>query len=142
MEALLFSSGEDHLELTVAPETDASLQSFGDAYVTVQVCSNGFAGHDDLWVLRESLGSFCKSLIALERTLRGEARLESASPNELDLRVASVSSRGNVAVSGKVGYRVSRENSEHWHSVEFGFEFEPSQLSNAASLPWVRQYAG
>jgi hypothetical protein len=28
------------------------------------------------------------------------------------------------------------------HAVSFGFEFEPSQLSVAVQLPWVKRHAG
>ncbi|QSI78194.1 hypothetical protein [Niveibacterium microcysteis] len=113
-----------------------------DAYLTVAVRSNGFAGHNDLWVAGPSLRSFCSRLVELERTLRGEATLKSISPNELKLVVSSVTSRGNIAVHGTTGYEVQRENSAFWHSVSFGFEFEVAQLSRAVALPWFKRYAG
>jgi hypothetical protein len=142
MDAVSFSAGENRIEVSVSFETEQSLPSAGDAYLVVNVQSNGFTGHNDLWVSKESLTEFCSSLASLERTLRGEAVLESISPGELLIRVAAVTERGHVAVSGQLGYRVNDENSRHWHSLQFGFEFEQAQLSEAASLAWVRQYAG
>ena len=138
---LRFWQGEDYFELAVAPEEDASLQGHGDAYVTVEVRSNGFGGHNDLWVSAESLRGFCRALVALEASRRGAAELESISPDELHLKVSSITSRGHVAVSGKTGYLVQQESGGFWHSVEFGFEFDPSQLTSAAALPWVSRYA-
>ena len=138
---LRFWQGENYFELEVAPEEDASLQSYGDAYVTVEVSSNGFRGHNDLWVSAESLRGFCRALVALEASRRGAAELESISPDELRLKVHSVTSRGHVAVSGKTGHLIQHESGGFWHSVEFGFEIDPSQLASATKLPWVARYA-
>jgi hypothetical protein len=138
---LRFWQGENYLELDASPEEDASLQSYGDAYVTVAVCSNGFRGHNDLWVSGESLRRFCRALVALEASRRGAAELESISPDELHLKVHSVTSRGHVAVSGRTGYLVQHESGGFWHAVEFGFEFDASQLASAVKLPWVSRHA-
>lgn len=138
---LRFWEGEDFFELDVTPEEDAGLQSYGDAYVTVEVNSKGFRGHNDLWVSAESLRGFCRSLVTLEASRRGVAELESISPGELHVKVHSVTSRGHVAVSGKTGYLVRHEGGGFWHAVEFGFEFDPSQLTSATRLAWVRRYA-
>ena len=69
------------------------------------------------------------------------AELESISPGELHVRVHSVTSRGQVAVSGKTGYPIQHESCGFWHAVEFGFEFDPSQLAAATKLAWVTRYA-
>ena len=138
---LRFWQGENYFKLEVLPEENESLQSYGDAYVTVAISSNGYRGHNDLWVSAGSLRSFCRALVALEASRRGAAELESISPDELTLKVHSVTSRGHVAVSGKTGYLVQHESGGFWHSVEFGFEFDPSQLASAAKLPWVSRYA-
>ena len=138
---LRFWQGKNYFELAVSPEEDASLQSYGDAYVTVAVSSNGFRGHNDLWVSAESLRGFCRELVVLEASRRGAAELESVSPDELRLKIRSVTSRGHIAVSGKTGYLIQHESGGFWHSVEFGFEFDPSQLASAAVLPWVSRYA-
>jgi hypothetical protein len=55
--------------------------------------------------------------------------------------VHSVTSRGHIAVSGKTGYLIQHESGGFWHSVEFGFEFDPSQLASATKLAWVSRYA-
>ncbi len=142
MTPLCLSNGEDFFEVHVQVEEDSSIQSIGDAYLVAQVRSEGFVGHNDLWVQSEVMRQFARDLLALERSLKGEARLESMSPNELSVKLRSVSTRGNVAICGSLGYEVRRENCTFWHSVSFGFEFEPSQLSQAIRLGWVRQYAG
>ena len=89
----------------------------------------------------ESLRGFCRASVALEASRRGTAELESISPDELHLKVHSITSRGHVAVSGKTGYLIQHDSGGFWHSVEFGFEFDPSQLASATKLPWVSRYA-
>ena len=143
MGVLRFSDGQNAFEMDVAIEEDRSLPSHGDAYVTVKVQSEGFNGHNDLWVLGPALSAFCRSLVQLNNSLMGEALLESISPKELELKVRSVSSRGHLAVEGSTGYNVEGTNGQsYWHAVSFGLEFEPSQLTAAVALPWVQRYAG
>ena len=138
---LRFDSQDDFVEIDLATQETADLPSRGDAYLTVRVSSSGFRGHNDLWVLAAALRSFCQSLVALERDRRGEAVLESVSPDQLRIAVRSVDSRGHMGVEGSTGYGVQRENSRPWHSVAFGFEFDPSQLMRALSVDWVRRNA-
>jgi hypothetical protein len=80
-------------------------------------------------------------LVALERDRRGEALLEAVLPEELRLVVRSVDSCGHMTVEGSTGYEVQREHCRPWHSVDFGFEFDPSQLLRAIGVAWVRRNA-
>jgi hypothetical protein len=138
---LRFDNLDSFVEIDLATHETADLPARGDAYLKIRALSEGFAGHNDLWVLADAFRSFCQSLVALERDRRGEAILESISPEELRLVVRSVDSRGHMAVEGVTGYEVQRENSRPWHSVAFGFEFDPSQLVRAVSVEWVRRNA-
>lgn len=137
---LRFQGQGQSLEIDASIEADGSLQSLGDAYATVSVRSSGFTGHNDLWLHQEAIALFARQLAELDRSLKGEAKLSSISPNELELLVRAVSSKGHVAVSGATGYWVQSENAEFWHSVSFGFEFEQVQLSEALRGSWLRQY--
>jgi hypothetical protein len=136
--ALCFRQAADFVSLELVP---AFSETDGDAYLAVQVSSKGYCGKNDLWVEGEALRSFCAELVVLNRSLVGVARLQSISPGELDVVVQSVSSRGNVAVSGSTGYFVQRDNSRWWHAVTFGFEFEQGQLQAAIGASWLREYA-
>jgi len=142
MSILRLQNIDDFFEMGVAIEEDHTLQNFGDAYITIKVQSHGFVGHNDLWVTGNAFASFCRSLLALEKSLSGEAVLESISPKKLKLRIRSISSRGHLAVEGETGYQIHGENGLYWHSVSFGIEFEPSQLTKAVKLPWVQRCAG
>jgi hypothetical protein len=135
---LRFDNQQDFLELDLAEQETCELPSKGDAYVTVRISAAGFTGHNDLWVLAPALHSFCRGLIALERDRRGEALLESVSPEELRLVIRSVDSCGHMASEGSTGYSVQREHSRPWHSVTFGFEFDPPQLVRAVEVSWVK----
>jgi hypothetical protein len=138
---LRFENLQDFVEIELASQESENLPSQGDAYLTVLVSSAGFAGHNDLWVQHHRLRSFCEGLIKLERDRRGETEIEAISPGQLKLKIRAVDSRGHLAVEGTTGYLVQRDNSSHWHAVQFGFEFDPSQLTTAASVEWVRRNA-
>ena len=139
---LRFENQGNFFELDLTRQEVDELPSKGDAYVTVRVSSAGFVGHNDLWVACGSLREFCASLIALERDRRGKAEIHSMSPNELLLTVRSADSRGHMLVEGATGYHVlQREGATLWHAVQFGFEFEPSQLVAATSVAWVKENA-
>ena len=138
---LRFENQADFVEIDLASQESDDLPSKGDAYLTIRVCATGFAGHNDLWVLGPTLRTFCQALVTLERDRRGEAILESVSPEELRVIVRSVDSCGHMAIEGSTGYAVQREHSRPWHSVDFGLEFDPSQLVRAVRVEWVRRNA-
>jgi len=87
---LRLENHEDFVEIDLASQGQADLPSQGDGYLTIRVASAGFAGRNNVWVQADSLRSFCRALIALERDRRGEAIMESISPGELNLRIRSV----------------------------------------------------
>jgi hypothetical protein len=138
---LRFENHQDFVEIDLENQETADLPSKGDAYLTIRVSAAGFTGHNDLWVSASEFRCFCRALIVLDRDRRGEVMLESISPAELRLVVRAVDSRGHMLIEGSTGYEVQRENSRPWHSVDFGFEFEPSQLSRVASVDWVKSNA-
>ncbi len=131
---------EDHknfFELDLAMQETEDLPSKGDAYITISLSSNGYSGHNDLWVSSESLCCFCRDLIDLEKKRKGEALLESISPGELYQQIFSIDSLGHLGVRGKTGFEVINGTDLFPHSVTFGFEFDPSQLIKAVKVDWV-----
>jgi len=137
----VFKSGDDFIRIAAEFETDASLASFGDARVSVWVKSADFEAKNDLWVLGEAFGAFCQALVGLEVSRKGEAKLISASPGELELSIKAISAVGAMVVGGVCGYPVYRPHGSIVHRMEFGFEFDPSQLVGAVATPWVRRHA-
>jgi hypothetical protein len=136
-----FEDKKDYFELGVAMQEDEALPSRGDVYITVRVLSSGFSGENELWVDSKSVRHFCRSLVELEKTRRGSAELESISPGELKLKVSSLDRAGHMGIEGRTGYLVQKGNFSAYHSVEFGFEFDPSQLLKAIRDSWLRRNA-
>ena len=128
-------SNENYIDIEVSLEDDESLPSYGDAYLSIKVHSNGYSGTNDLWVSSNELKDFCISLVKLEKDRKGETNLVSISPNELELKIYSTDSSGHMAVKGTTGYEMANFK----HSVAFGFEFDPSQLVRAVNTNWVQQ---
>ncbi len=136
-----FADLQDFVEIDLASQEDAKLPSRGDAYLTIQVFSKGFSGHNDLWVSAASLRNFCAALVALERTRRGEAVIESMVSDEMKLAIRSLDAAGHMAIKGMTGYQVRRGTVTHWHAVHFGIGFDTSQLGAAVAEDWVQRNA-
>jgi hypothetical protein len=134
-----FGDNTDCVEIGLATQEDADLPSKGDVYLTIAVRSSGYCGQNDLWVDNLAFCSFCSALDALEQRRSGEALLESISPDELRLRIYSIDSCGHMAIEGITGYALQKEHRMFRHSVQFGFEFDPSQLLDALKEDWIRR---
>lgn len=132
-----FSHADDYIELNIV-EVEELPQVAGDTRMLVEVQSSGFKGDNDVWVSVGSFLDFCSSLVELAEKRSGEAQLESISPNELDLVIRPVDSVGHFGVFGTTGYHVIREHGSVFHSVSFGFEFDPAQLRDASRIDWVK----
>jgi len=124
---MIFKNLNNKVEIDVKIEED-EIPFKGDVYLSVQVESNGFICHNELWIFKEEFDSFVQALIELEEKRKGEAVLTSISPNELELKVHSVTNRGHIAIVGKTGLRVFDQEKSFQHSLEFGFQFDASQL--------------
>jgi hypothetical protein len=61
MSTLRFSDGANFVQLAVAIE-ESTPQTFGDVYVTIQVWSAGFIGHNDLGICASDARAFCSAL--------------------------------------------------------------------------------
>jgi len=133
-----FSNGDDHLELQLV-EIESDPHAAGDARILIDVRSSGFCGNNDVWISAESFRAFCSGLVALESSRSGDVTLESLSPNELNLTISSVDSVGHFGVFGTTGHHDVREHGSTWHSIDFGFEFDPSQLATATNASWISE---
>jgi len=73
---------------------------------------------------------FALRLKELDTARQGIATLESMSPDELAMTIRSVTGRGHLAVKGRLGARIyAGEAGPYSHSVEIGFEIDPSLLA-------------
>ncbi|SUS05878.1 conserved hypothetical protein [uncultured Defluviicoccus sp.] len=134
MPTLKLTDGESSLAIDLVSHD-------GDAYVSIAIQSHGSAGCNDLYVLSSDFRVFCSSLLSLQRSLQGEARLTAVMPEELDIVVAPADRLGHIQVKGCTGYHVLVAHTSYWHSVHFGFQVEPTQLDAAVKVPWVTEHA-
>jgi hypothetical protein len=131
---------EHFVEISLMEEAESGYDS-GDVRLLIAAESHGFTGRTEVWVLQEEIARFARDLTDLNRNLKGSAILRSVSPNELELEVLAVTSRGHLAVQGSLGYHIHEAERMYWHAVHIGFEFEPSELEKAAYEPWVAKNA-
>ena len=132
-----FTKGDDFIELLFELETDSSLPSHADARVMTSLRASGFMGsatsHVDSHVLRR----FSHDVRQLYTTLRGEAVLESMSPNELRVTISAVDDVGHLVVHATIGKLVYGDYSRQWHMVTGALDLEPSQLGSALAEEWL-----
>ncbi|HMS10619.1 MAG TPA: hypothetical protein PKE66_14125 [Pyrinomonadaceae bacterium] len=133
---LRFGDRDAYFKMTLIVE-ESNLNAKGDIYVAIDIASGQFSGKNDLWIRVKDFTSFCRELNDLNTSLNGEALLQSASPDELSLRVFAADSRGSITLEATTGY--SKSGAKFGHSVTVGFSVELQQLSEALSLPWVRK---
>ena len=103
-----------------------------DAILEVEGSSGGFRGADTLHVARADFLGFCRALVGLHATLRGEATLRSAWPDALEVRIRPAGSLGQVQVTVRLRSEVTSGHFEFPHEVAFGFVIDPTSLERAA----------
>jgi hypothetical protein len=96
-----------------------------DVLLNVSVHARGYSALDQAWVVGSDWEVFLEQLAEVERTRRGRARVEGASPDDLALEIFSTDSAGHFAIRGHVG-RTSPDG--HRQRLEFAFAFEPDRL--------------
>lgn len=128
---MVIREGDDSIEIVAVERVPDHMPTPGDTRLEVVVTSGGFSGRSSAWVDNDRLCAFVRQLSALLKDRgQGAADLESISPGEFVLRIESVDSLGHIAVSGRLAKRMyAGECGPYLHAVEFGFEFDPTALS-------------
>ena len=130
---LIFGIGDSLLSIEITLEENRDLPNHGDARLEMAAESAGFSGAASCWVDRDVLASFTLALQRMAHTLTGTAELQSTSPGELSLQIYPLSSRGVFGVEGQIGRGNYGQEKRFWHSINFGFAVEYSQIEKAAS---------
>jgi hypothetical protein len=100
----------------------------GSVKLSVRAAGYGFSGRNpSVWISRLDLAVFVRDLQEVERTRRGEARLESMSPGELSLKISVIDGAGHTRADVTVSRRYFAQKFAS-PEVRFGFEFDPSNL--------------
>lgn len=117
------------IEIEVVDCVSAKLPTPGDVEVSLAVSSGNFAGQGFAWIEAAALSSFVGQLRELETRRQGSAELERMSSGEFRLRIWSINRRGHMAIAGRIAKQIHKgEAGPYLHSVEFGFEFDPTLL--------------
>ena len=126
---MLLGTDLEHLELTVV-QVDRGVPGVavaGDVLVGLRVRLRNFAGAAEAWVLRETWSEFLGQLRGLERDRRGEATLQSISPDELRVRLHALDRAGHMAVEGELTSYYGSAHRLEAVSLKFGtIEFDPT----------------
>jgi len=102
----------------------------GDYLVQITAKLQGFSGHSAGHVVRENFEKFAKDVSKLNMTRKGEAKFESARPDEFGLTLKSVDGVGHLGVFGKLKFS-SFSNKTEIQRLEFALEFPPEQIESA-----------
>ncbi|MFO1054392.1 MAG: hypothetical protein U1F36_19400 [Planctomycetota bacterium] len=119
------SSEDGAIELERADFGAPGTPSDDDILLNVSVRVRGYAAHDQAWIVGSDWAEFLKQMGEVDRTRRGRARLQAASPDDLELEVYPTDLIGHFAVRGHVGRRYTEA---HRLRLEFDFPFEPDRL--------------
>jgi hypothetical protein len=119
---------EASVELEVSELGPSSTPADRDLLLNVTVAIGGYRAADQVWIVDAGFDRFLTELSELERTRRGRAALEAASPEDFRLSIEVVDAAGHIAIRGQVsdrtpdGFRLS---------LSFGFTFDPGQLASS-----------
>jgi hypothetical protein len=100
----------------------------GSIRLSVKAAGYGFGGRNrSVWISHAELKRFLRSLSEVDATRRGEATLESMSPDEFQLRLYISDRAGHTRADLVLARRAYADHAEDAR-VTFGFDFDPSFL--------------
>jgi hypothetical protein len=98
-----------------------------DLLLNVTIVVGGYSAADQAWVVADDWREFMREIRSLETTRQGQATLNGASPQDIQLVFRATDSAGHMAVSGFVGWN---SPDGFYQKCEFGFAFDAGMLSN------------
>jgi hypothetical protein len=131
-------NGELSLELLDATPAQGSLQP--DLHVEISAAVNAYAAREvRAWLEAPAVETFMTELATLVRESQGQAKLQAMSPEDFELVVANLDSRGHFGISFVVGSRLRTDNGQFACSLRAGLEVELGQVEGL--LQWLRAAA-
>lgn len=125
------------LSLKLLDATPAQGSSQPDLHVEVSAAVNAYAARGvRAWLEWPAVETFMGQLATLVREGRGTAKLQAMSPDDFELVVANLDSRGHFGISFAVGSRLRTGNGQFQCSLRGGLEVELGQVE--ALLHWFR----
>jgi hypothetical protein len=121
------ANGELSLKLLRA--TPAQSPSQPDLHIEVSANVNSYAAHEvRAWLEWPDVEAFMSELATLVREVKGEAKLYAMSPEDFELAISNLDSRGHFGLTFAVGSRIHTQNGQFLCSLRGGFEVELSQV--------------
>jgi hypothetical protein len=132
---MLFRTANGELSLKLLHATPAQSPSKPDLHVEVSATVKSYSAHEvRAWLEWPDVEAFVSELTTLVREVKGEAKLYAMSPEDFELVVANLDSRGHFGISFAVGSRVHTDNGQFQCGLRGGLEVELSQVE--ALLRW------
>jgi hypothetical protein len=120
-------NGELSLKLLNAAPAQGSSQP--DLHVEVSAAVDAYAARDvRAWLEWPAVETFMGQLTTLIREGRGTAKLQAMSPDDFELVVSNLDSRGHFGISFVIGSRFCTGNGQFQCSLRGGLEVELSQV--------------
>jgi hypothetical protein len=138
--AMQLRTVNSELSLKLLDATPAQGSSQPDLRVEISAAVNAYAaGEVRAWLDAPAVETFMAELATLVREGQGRAKLQAMSPEDFELAVANLDSRGHFGISFAVGSRVRTDNGQFVCSLRGGLEVELGQIE--ALLRWLRAAA-
>jgi hypothetical protein len=129
------TNGELSIQLLHAAPAQSASQP--DLHVEVSAAVRAYAATGvKAWLEWAEVEAFIAELDVLVREVKGEAKLCAMSPEDFELVVHSLDSRGHLGLKFSVGSRLHTENGQFQCALRGGFEVELSQVE--CMLQWFR----
>ena len=116
---------EQFLEITRSARGRPGTTAAEDLLLAIAVQVGGYSAADQRWVPARSWRGFLSQLRDMEKRRRGEAKLEGASPRDLQLILRSTDAEGHMSAVGHIGWDTPEG---YTRRLEFGFSFDPGLL--------------
>jgi hypothetical protein len=123
------------LSLKLLHETPAQSPSQPDLHLEISATVKAFSAQGvRAWIEWPDVEAFVSELATLVQDVKGEAKLYAMSPEDFELVVANLDSRGHFGINFAVGSRLHTDNGQFQCGLRGGLEVELSQVE--ALLQW------
>jgi hypothetical protein len=123
------------LSLKLLHATPAQSPSQPDLHVEISATVKAFSVQEvRAWLEWPDVEAFVSELAPLVRDIKGEAKLYAMSPEDFELVVGNLDSRGHFGINFAVGSQVHTDNGQFRCGLRGGLEVELSQVE--ALLQW------
>lgn len=132
---MLLRTDEGELSLKLLHATPAQSASQPDLQVEVSATVKRYAAREvRAWLEWPDVEAFISELTTLVREVKGEAKLYAMSPEDFELVVANLDSRGHFGINFAVCSRIHTDNGQFQCGLRGGLEVELGQVE--ALLQW------